>query len=261
VQTYHGAVRMHRLQRDLHAALRALSRQQDVTLFMVLMAAFQVLLYRMTGQDDVTVGTAVAGRNQLETENLIGFFINMLPIRSDLSGNPSFSDLLGQVRETAIGAFEHQDVPIEKVIEELPAGRQGGHNPFFQVAFGVRNEGRQGLDLPGLSFDVLPLDYDSVRLDLSIWVSEEAEGMIGTWFYNVDLFDASTIESMQEKYSALLASIVADPPAPLRSLDFVGEEERQRQQERKLARQNEEIVKVKAGRRKGVAIRTGDKEP
>ncbi len=258
VPTYRGAVLTHRLSPELHAGLRELSRRGGITLFMTLLAAFQTFLYRLTGADDVIVGSAVAGRDQLQTEDLIGFFINMLPLRADLAGNPPFAEVLQQVRETAIAAFDHQDVPIEKLSEELQPERQGGH-PFFQVAFGLRNQGRQQLHLPGLELEALPVEHDRVRLDLSVWMNEDEEGMSGNWFYNTDLFDPATIESMQGGFATLLASAVAQPEAPVKSLEILGEEERRRQAERRASRFDAEAQRLTSGRRRGLTI--GRTEP
>src|SRR5215212_3146789 len=150
VQSYRGAAARFEVSREVSEGLKELAQAEGVTLFMTLLAAFKVLLYRYTGQEDIVVGSPIAGRTRAEVENLIGFFVNTLVLRTDLSGGPTFRELLGRVRETALGAYAHQDVPFEKLVEELQPERDMSHTPLFQVLFVLQNALRDELELPNL---------------------------------------------------------------------------------------------------------------
>jgi hypothetical protein len=214
----------------LSRSIAELSRREGVTLFMTLLAAFKTLLYRYTNQEDIIVGSAIAGRNRAATEPLIGFFINMLVMRSEVKGHLGFRQLLAQVRETALGAYAHQDVPFEKLVEELRVERSGD-NPIFQVAFGLQNTPRQQtfkseVDLVLAPF---PIEYETVRYDVTLWMAEAPGGLGAAWKFRSDLFDASTIRRMHGHFETLLADIVARPDAPLDSLAMQTESEKQQQ--------------------------------
>src|SRR6185369_14097054 len=188
-----GGLETFALSSTLTAALKKLSRQENVTLFMTLPAGFKNLLYRYTGQTDVVVGTDIANRNRVETEAMIGFFINLLVLRTDLSGFPTFRQLIARVRETTIGAYKHQDMPFEKLVEELRPGRRLSSSPLLQVIFGVRNVPQVSLELPGLMISVLENDEWTARFDLSVSVREQSEGLMVHWKYNADVFSPFTI--------------------------------------------------------------------
>ncbi len=145
-------------------ALRELSRQEGTTLFMTLLAAFQTLLFRYSGQQDIVVGSPVAGRNRTELEGLIGFFVNMLPLRTDLSGAPTFRELLGKVRETTLDAYAHQELPFEKLVEELQPERSPSHAPLVQVVFVLQNTPRTPLELPGLTAQSIAVERSTVAM-------------------------------------------------------------------------------------------------
>ncbi|MGH8059783.1 MAG: condensation domain-containing protein, partial [Candidatus Entotheonellia bacterium] len=163
----------------LATALKGLSRREGVTLFMTLLAAFQVLLARYTGQEDLVVGTPIAGRTYLETEGLIGFFVNTLPLRTQLTGDPTFRELLTRVREVALGAYAHQDLPFEKLVEELQPDRDLSSTPVFQVMFILQNAPRRPLELPGLSLTPLDVDAGTAKFDLTLSVTEVDDGLQG----------------------------------------------------------------------------------
>jgi len=220
VQSYRGAKQRLVLSQSLAERLKALSQQEGATLFMALLAIFQVLLARYAGQEDIVVGTGIAGRNRAETENLIGFFINALALRTDLSGNPTFRELLGRVREVTLGAYEHQDVPFEKLVEELQPERSLNRMPLFQVMFMMQNAPAQALELPGLKLSSLSFDNEMpVRSDLDLYLWEELSGVVnGSLVYDADLFEASTIARMSERFQVLVESIVAHPDATLDDL-------------------------------------------
>ncbi|HEX8183153.1 MAG TPA: condensation domain-containing protein, partial [Blastocatellia bacterium] len=199
----------------LSEQLRALSRSQGVTLFMTLLAAFKVLLYRYTGQDDVIVGTAVANRNRAETEGLIGFFINMLVIRTDLSGDPTFREVLARVRKVSLEAYLHQDVPFEKIVEDLRPDREGGAAPLFQVAFGLDNSPAESADVSDLSLQPFRVNREVARYDLTLWMMESAGSLRGVWTYKKALFDAEKVKRLSDHFNTLLQSMAANPESEL----------------------------------------------
>jgi amino acid adenylation domain-containing protein len=225
MQSFRGATQSCILPITLAEKLTTLSRREGATLFMTLLAAFQTLLYRYTGQDDIIVGSPIAGRNQVETEELIGFFVNTLVLRTDLSGNPSFRELVGRVRELALEAYTHQDLPFEKLIEALQPSRDLSRSPLFQVMFVLQNAPMGKLELPGLT--LTPLDIESVtaKFDLTLFMRETAQGLQATMEYSTDLFDATTITRMLGHFQTLLEGIVADPNRRLSELPFLTEAE------------------------------------
>jgi amino acid adenylation domain-containing protein len=224
--TYQGAYRSLELPQALSKSLKTLSHQEGGTLFMTLLAAFKVLLYRYTGQEDVLVGTPIANRTRTELEGLIGFFVNTLVLRTDLSGNPTFRELLGRVHEVALGAYAHQDLPFEKLVEELQPERDMSFSPLFQVMFVFQNAPRQPLELPGLTVSRWRVDFGTSKFDLTLSIVEEGERLRATLEYNTNLFDAGTIERMVEHYERLLEGIVADPDRSISSLPLLTEGER-----------------------------------
>ncbi|HJR06705.1 MAG TPA: amino acid adenylation domain-containing protein, partial [Pyrinomonadaceae bacterium] len=226
VQRYHGASEMFTLSRELTDELQRLSRQEGVTLFMTLLAAFQTLLARYAETNDVAVGTPIAGRSRAELEGLIGFFVNTLVLRTDLSGQPTFLELLGRVREVTLGAYAHQDVPFEKLVEELQPARELSHAPLFQVMFTLQNAPRPSLELPGLTLAQVELDTGTAMFDLSLSVEETPRGLFGVFEYNTDLFDAPTIKRLAGHLQNLLAGVVAAPRRRASDVPLLGEDER-----------------------------------
>ena len=229
VQSYRGRQRIFKLNDEVADGVKALSRREGMTLFMTLLAAFQTLLYRYTQHPDILIGTAIAGRTHKQTEPLLGCFVNTLVLRTDLSGNPKFSKLLHRVREVTLNAYAHQEVPFEKLVEELQPERSLSHTPLFQVAFGVQNTPQIALELPGLKLSTVAALQDVGRFELTVWVVETNEGMQVRWSYNTDLFDESRIERMQRHYETLLQSIIAEPEARLNSLNSLTVAERAQQ--------------------------------
>ena len=228
VQSYRGAHHSFRLAPELAAGLKELSQQEGVTLYMTLLAAFQVLLSRYSGQQDVVVGTPIAGRNRAETESLIGCFINSLVMRADLSGNPTSIELLNQVREVCLGAYAHQDVPFAKLVEELQPERDLSRAPLFQVMFALQNSPRQSLEMSGLRLSRSETETHTARLDLLLSMVEGGDRLGGLIEYNTDLFDADTIRRMLSHYEMLLKEMVADPLRPVTSLPLMNTLERER---------------------------------
>ncbi len=207
--------------------LAALAQEERATLFMVLLAAFQTLLGRTSGQDDVVVGTPIANRTRLETEPLIGFFVNTLALRAELAGEPPFRALLAQVRETTLAAYAHQELPFERLVEELNPERSLARTPLFQVLFSLQNTPGGSLELPGLSLAPLPLAAGGAKFDLSLFVSQEPSGLFGDLGYDAALFDAASARRLAAHLEVLLAGIAADPDRPISRLPRLTAAERQ----------------------------------
>ena len=205
--------------------LKALSRKNHVTLFMTLLAAFNVLLHRHTGQDDIVVGTDIANRTRVETEKLIGFFVNMLVLRTNLQGDPSFSELLRRVREVALGAYTHQDVPFAKLVDEFHLRRELTRNPLFQVVFVLQNAPVKNLELTGLTLTPVEFEVKSAPFDLVFALSETGDTLAGSVTYSTELFDKDTVRQLIAHYQNVLEGVVAAPDQPLSSLAILQDSE------------------------------------
>ena len=219
--SHRGANMSFQLSTELTDELKALSRREGVSLFMTLLAAFQLTLGRYAGQDDVVVGTDVANRNRLETEELIGFFVNQLVLRTDLSGDLSFGELLRRVRETTLGAYAHQDVPFEKLVEELEPERSFNRTPIFQVLFVLENASVRTGEWRNLIASPFALNSSSSKFDWVVVARETRDGVSGIWRYNIDMFEASTIEQLCFRFQALLEKIAASPEVRVKELDMI----------------------------------------
>jgi amino acid adenylation domain-containing protein len=226
VPTSHGARHYFVLAETLSTGLKSLSRQRGVTLFTTLLAAFQTLLHRYSGQTDIVIGSPVGGRSRSEFEGLIGFFLNMLVLRTDLSGNPSFRELLSRVRQVCFGALAHQDLPFEKLVEKLQPERNLDRNPLFQVTFGFQNTPSFPLQLPGHKIDELEVHTGIARFDLHLFMEEEGQTLRGYFDYNAELFDADVIKQLIAHFGVLLEGIVVDPDRRLSELTILTEPER-----------------------------------
>ncbi len=228
VQRFQGASIPLQLSAHLSQSLLSLSLQQGVTLFMTLLAAFQVLLMRYSGQEDIVIGATIANRNRVETERLIGFFVNTLVLRTRLDGNPRFQDLLSQVRETTLDAYDHQDLPFEKLVEELHPDRDLSRNPLFQVMFAFQNTPLQSEEAQqelGLTITSLETVTTTAKFDLTLALMETAGGLVGDLEYNSDLFEEGTIQRMAEHFQVLLQGVVADPTQSIQKLPLLTERE------------------------------------
>ncbi|HEY0727480.1 MAG TPA: condensation domain-containing protein, partial [Pyrinomonadaceae bacterium] len=228
MQTYRGARESFSFNEELSAQLRLLARREGTTLFMAVLAIWQVLLWRYTGQTDIVVGSPIANRNRAETENLIGFFVNTLVLRSRLLGQQSFRELLKQVREMTLDAYAHQDVPFEKLVEELQPERTLSHSPLFQVMFILQNTTQSDLDVAGIEFKPLSTNTGTAQFDMTLDVAETDQQIYGVLNYNTDLFDATTVRRMVAHFEQLLGSVVADPAQTLSDLTLLSESERER---------------------------------
>ncbi|MFN6297586.1 MAG: amino acid adenylation domain-containing protein [Microcystis sp.] len=225
VQSFVGTQQEFSLSPKLSQALTELSRQQGVTLFMTLLAAFDALLYRYTGSSDILVGTPIANRNRGEIEGLIGFFVNTLVMRTDLSDNPSFSQLLTRVREVTMDAYAHQDLPFEMLVEALQPERDLSHTPLFQVAFVLQNTPKSEIAMTGLTVTDLPPENTTAKFDLTLAMVSTDDGLKGVWEYNTDLFESSTIERLSGHFLNLLGGIAANPQARISQLPLLTESE------------------------------------
>jgi amino acid adenylation domain-containing protein len=221
VQTFVGAREAVVLDRARCGQVRSWSKREGVTLFMTMLAAFAVLLHRYSGQDDIVVGSPIANRNRSELEGLIGFFVNMLVMRTQVSGDGGFRALLRQVQATALGAFEHQDLPFEKLVELLQPARDRSRNPLFQVQFALQNAPLAPLALEGLTLELMSGDVLATRFDLECHVWERADDVAVVFVYNPDLFEAATIRRMLGHYRTLLGAVVAEPDRPVDRLPLL----------------------------------------
>jgi amino acid adenylation domain-containing protein/non-ribosomal peptide synthase protein (TIGR01720 family) len=227
VQTFRGATQFLALPEPLSQKLKTLSQRSGVTLFMTLLAAFQTLLYRYTGQEDICIGSPIANRNRSETEELIGFFVNTLVLRADMSENPTFQELLGRVREVTLGAYAHQDLPFEQLVEALQPERNLSHQPLFQVMFALQNAPMPALELPNLTLSSLEIESGTAKFDLTLSMEDTEQGLVGSLEYNTDLFHGTTISRMLGHFQTLLEGIVAEPDQRLSDLPLLTQPERQ----------------------------------
>ncbi|HEX6289565.1 MAG TPA: amino acid adenylation domain-containing protein [Herpetosiphonaceae bacterium] len=226
IASYHGGHHLFHLPAALTSELHRLSQTLGSTLFMTLLAAFQTLLYRYSGQTDVVVGTPVAGRVRPELEGLIGFFTNTLVLRADLSGNPSFADVVARTRATCLDAYAHQDVPFEVVVEQVHPTRDLSRHPLFQVMFILQNIPQAAIDLSGLTVEPVAVESHTAKFDLVMVFGETPDGLQGAVEYATDLFDATTIARLVDHYQTLLAGMIADPARSIASLPLLTQAER-----------------------------------
>jgi amino acid adenylation domain-containing protein len=228
VQSYRGARQFVELSKELTEGLKALSRKEGVTLFMTLLAAFQTLLYRYTGQEDIVVGSPIANRNRFEIERLIGCFVNTLVLRTTFRGGPTFRELLNRVKETALQAYAHQDLPFEKLTEELQPARSLSHSPLFQVMFVFQNARNTALTIDGLEVCPMRIGVETAKFDLILTIHESLDGLTGSLQYNTDLLDDSTITRMIGHWQKLLEGVITDPDQSIVYLPILTEAEKRR---------------------------------
>ncbi|HST60256.1 MAG TPA: amino acid adenylation domain-containing protein, partial [Longimicrobium sp.] len=228
VQSYRGAREPLSFPAGLLDRLQSLGRGEGATLYMVLLGAFQVLLAKYAGTEDVVVGSPIAGRTRRETEELIGFFANTLVLRTELDGDPSFREVLRRVRDVTLGAFEHQEVPFEKLVAELQPERSLSHAPIFQVMFTLQNADATGIDLPALRLEGVPAALETTRFDLGLSVITDGMDITGSMEYSTDLFDAETIRRMLGHLERVLEQVVEDADRRMSALALLGEAEQAR---------------------------------
>jgi amino acid adenylation domain-containing protein/FkbM family methyltransferase len=256
VQSFRGASETFELGEELKSGLKELSRREGVTLFMTLLAAFKTLLYRYSGQVDIVLGTDVANRNRAETEPLFGFFVNQLVLRTNLSGNPSFRELLQRVRDVTLGAYAHQDMPFDKLVETLRPDRTISLTPLFQGKLVLQNAPMPPLELPGLTLQ--PVDngnaFSTAKFDLLLTLVEMPDGLWGIMEYSTDLFEDTTIKRMLRDFEILLGDVVARPETPINILQIQTENERKQQELEKRKREQSNLRKFKGSKPKAVSF-------
>ncbi|MDQ3913981.1 MAG: amino acid adenylation domain-containing protein [Actinomycetota bacterium] len=262
VQSYSGGMVSLVIDEEVGDRLRQLSRRESVTMFTTMMAAFDVLMAKYSGGDDIVIGTPTSGRKKLETRGLIGYFNNMLPLRVRLDGDPSFTELMQRVKNVTARALDHDDVPFEKMVDELKPGRDLGRNPLFQVAYSHQNAPQEGYELKDVSVstfgegDIRGIAPGTAKFDLTLGIGDAGEGELeGYLEYATDLFDHSTAEAMVAHLQTLLASIVADPSLPLSRLALLDPAE----QRDVVERHNEPLPERGADAGVNVAARRGDR--
>ncbi len=227
IQTFQYAREGFQLKPQLARQLKTMSQRLGTTLFMFLLAAFSILLSRYSGQLDIVIGSPIANRNRREIEGLIGYFVNGLALRIDLQSNPTCQEMLHRVRQVALDAFDHQDIPFEQLVEALQPERSLSHNPLFQVLFVLKNEEMEKLELPGLTINLLEMESITANLDLNLIIENtDSQLLRGVFEYNTDLFDASTISRMAGHFQTLLEEIVANPQQKISELPLLTEAER-----------------------------------
>src|SRR5437660_330780 len=227
IQQFRGTQFFFTLPPSLSVGIKRSSQQKGLTPFMTLLAAYQILLFRYTGQQDIVVGVPIANRNRSEIESLIGFFVNTLIMRTRLSGDLTVHELLTRVREVALGAFEHQEVPFERLVEELQPERTPDRSPLFQVAFALQNAPTETLELAGLKLSPIAMENGTAKFDLTLFLWERGDTLTGALEYSTDLFDEPTIQRMAGHFQSLLAAMVAQPERRLADLLLLTTEELQ----------------------------------
>jgi amino acid adenylation domain-containing protein len=221
IQSFRGGMKSLQLDPSLSESLKALSNQNDATLFMTLLAAFKVLLYKYTGQEDILVGSPIAGRNHAELEGLIGLFLNTLTLRTDLSGAPSFNELVKRIREVTLGAYTHQDLPFEKLLEELQPKRDLSRTPLFQIFFNMFNFADTKIDMPDLKIKLLAPPAVLSKFDLTLYVEDWENELRFDLVYNADLFDEGRMAEMLEQFNSLLGQITARPQEQINNYSLI----------------------------------------
>lgn len=254
VLTNHGKCQYVMLPKELCERLKTLSRESGATLFMTLLAAYQILLMRYTEQTDIVVGTDVANRNMVEVEGLIGFFLNHLVMRTDMSGDPTFRDLLARVRAVSLEAYANQDVPFDKLVETLKPNRDMSYTPLFQVLFVLQNASTESPQLQNLKLSFMEFDNGMAKFDLALFMEETEHGLFGAWVHNTDLFDESRIKRMTNHFQTLLESIAAQPRARISGLEMLTNTEKELQVMERRERQTSEINKLRNIKRKTVNL-------
>ena len=227
-KTFHGGYLTLIFSKKLSEEITQLGRREGATLFMTLLSAFSALLHRYTNQEDILVGAPIANRNRAETENLIGFFVNTLVLRVRFSDAMTFRELLRQITETALDAYAHQDLPFEKLVEELQPERTLSHSPLFQVMFHLQNAVTESLSLSAVSMSKLEVETQTAKFDLSLSMAESDEGLVATFNYNTDLFGAASIERMAQHFERLLEAAVANPDEHVSRLRLLSDTEKDR---------------------------------
>ena len=226
VQTFKGLRRSFQFPPSITEPLKSLGIEEGATLFMTLLAALKTLIYRYTWQEDMVIGTGVANRTRTQTEGLIGLFVNLLVLRTDMSGNPTFRELLRRVKEVTLTAYAHQDLPFETLVDKLQYPRTLKHTPLFQLVFLLQNAPISAPELPGLTFDLLEIDRKTAHFDLGVFMEDRNQSLAGIVEYNTDIFEDETITGLIEHFETLLNGIAANPDCRLLDLSISKEGEK-----------------------------------
>ena len=226
VQTFKGDYIRFEIDSKLTNSLKDLTQKTGATLFMTLYSAFAALLSKYSGKEDIVIGSPIANRNHKQIEPLIGFFVNTLVLRADLSENPDFINFMEQVKNTTLEAYEHQDLPFEKLVDELDIERSMSHNPLFHVAFVLQNAPMESFDLPDIKFSLFDFEYNIAKFDLTLYMEETEDKLSCSFEYNTDIFDRSTIQRMIRHFKTLLCNIVENPEQKISELSILSEQER-----------------------------------
>ncbi len=246
-----GASHPFQLSQALSQRIEELGRRLGITPFMALLAAFQLVLHRATGLEDVIVGVPVAGRNRAELEGLIGYFINALALRTDLSGDPTFRQLLERVREVTLGAFAHQELPFEKLVDELQPERQPGRSPIFQVVFNYQNAPLPVLRLPGVTLEPLAIDRGASKYELTLYMGDQGGRLSGSIEYQTDLFDEAIVADLRADFERVLANSIDRPDIRLSDLiEMLAADERQKRENRRQVASRSKLDKLRRIRRR-----------
>ena len=245
-RTFAGACEMLHIPTERLSGLKDLARQEGATLFMALMALFQALLSRYSGEEQIVVGTDLANRTMPETERMIGFFINLLAVRTDLSGNPTFRELLRRVREGLLESYAHQEVPFPKIVQEIQPDRSATHNPIVQVLLVMQNIPQAKRELAGLQLEPFEVPTMSSKFDMAVFIAERPEELIGYWVYSTELFDKSTIQRMVRHFGNLLQSATSEPDTRLSALGMLSPEEVAQRDGEREKRKHTQFSKLKA---------------
>jgi hypothetical protein len=258
-RTFHGARQSAVLSAELTESLHALSRREGVTLFMLLFAALNSLLHYRSGSEDLVVGTDLANRNRREVEGLIGFFINQLPLRTNLSGDPTFREVLQRVRGVALGAYAHEHVSLDRLVEVLKVERNLQYSPLYQVNFTLQNTPGPSPSLRGLTVSAVPMDMLTAQLDLTLNFAEIDKTLIGAFDYDTDLYDAATIQQLARDFTTVLSTVADSPEIRLSELKATLAEQNRRHRLAQAEEVKDGTRRKLAGRlRSAAAARAGD---
>ena len=227
IQSFRGGIWEFSINSNLSQKIRTLTQQSDATLFMTMLAAFVILLYRCSGQDDILIGSPMAGRNRQEIQSLIGYFVNTVVLRTKLTGNPNFREILNQVRQVATDAHNYQDIPYNQVVEALNPQRNLSYNPVFQILFDLQHSLTDKLQLPGLTLQPFLGEHSISKFDLSLIIEDRGTELIGAWEYSSDLFTQEAISRITENFQTLLNGIVNNPETPINQLPIISAFEQQ----------------------------------
>ena len=261
-RTFAGAYETLHIPLEGLQAIKKLSRQEGTTLFMTLMAVFQVLLSKYSGEEQIVVGTDLANRTMPETERMIGFFINLLAVRTDLSGDPTFRELVRRVRGRLLEAYAHQEVPFPKIVQEIQPERSTTHNPIVQVLFVMQNTPRTKRELADLRVEPFEVTVTTSKFDMAVFVAERPDGLICYWVYSTELFEQATIRRMLRHFTNLLQNALAQPDTHLSALAMLGAEEVEQQKAEKQERKQSQSRKLKATAPAAVSLSSdGEREP